>query len=135
MCIEDIAIARRTYTKTTTIAINTTTRIPANPDRLSVTLEAVGIASGAMTLSSSSADSLAGLGWAHISARDDSISNFSERYDLHATYRDYGALVQDDVWARIDSSNGLMTEVIMQDDLANEVRQFVQDKRDKYARR
>lgn len=135
MCIQDIAISRRCRVEKTDIVFATNNRFKPNPDRVGLYV-AMSIVSGEMVLvAPSELDLIQGRSlisaYSQIPATNDAIGSVS----VHMTYATHPAMIHGDLWVRCPNSDASVYEVIMQDDLANELRQYLKQERDKYGRK
>lgn len=135
MCIADIAISRRCYTKTTTIAPVTATKFAANPDRLIIIMDV--FAAGNQAAAISSDPVLAAVPSGYVAFKTINPGNFDvfNTFQLRMDYKDFPGVIQQELWCYSQTSFVNVHEVIMQDDLANELRQYLKEQRSKYGRK
>lgn len=135
MCIADIAISRRCYTRRTEVASGIALRIPPNPDRLALFVPLSWTGSGSVVIGLTQQDTVSGqplvTGTSENAVGGKILSVASIRMD----YQSHPGIVSDELWVYSIGWNTFAVETIMSDDLANELRQYLKEQRGKYVRK
>ena len=121
MCIEDIAISRRSYKRVTSIQDSVPVNLPANPDRLSVRVMVPLVSGVAATISDTQANALSTIGYKAARYNDNGISDMGVVMDLMLSYKDDGPAVQDAMSISVTGSNSYIVETLMMPELAQAV--------------
>lgn len=135
MCIADIAISRRCYTKETVIQAATPVRFGANPDRIAIYMNVFVSGSQRSVFSMSSLDATSLQGIAAFTREGPSTSDVTAMLSQYMDFRSHPSMIHGDIWAYSTSAVTSVFEVIMQDELANELRQYLKEQRGKYGRK
>jgi hypothetical protein len=135
MCIADIAISRRCYFKTTSIPNITITRVPANPDRVAIYLPLGWTGARSCLIATSPEQISLGIGVVSSQQNSSGAGDFGVVNNVSLTYITHPGIVTAELYCIISGFNGQIIEAIMDDDLANEVRQYLKDQRSAYTRR
>lgn len=124
MCIEDIAVARRTYTKATSYTAGSVTTLSANVDRLALIIgcETTSVNGGSLRIFHSEAARALGHSWWSY----ESLSTVNNTYAAFrsppvVTYATHGHLVMEEMIIVSVNSRGTLIEIIAMPELANEV--------------
>lgn len=121
MCIEDIAISRRCYVKTTSTAAGVVTELPANPDRLAVVVTLSNTGNTGACIAPTSADATADRGWITVANAHIDGSNIVGTAFCAMSYEDWGPIVQGKLFVRVTLVDQIIGEIIMMPELAAEV--------------
>lgn len=122
MCIEDIAISRRCYTKETTFGADTNISIPTNPYRLGVTLEVILNGYTTATISQTEADATALRGFVSSYKNTAGVSEAAATLDLTATYLTHPGIIHEELWFRVNGGAGKITEILAEESLMKAIR-------------
>lgn len=128
MCIEDIAISRRCYQRTTRFTASTSTRIPANPDRIAIRGMVDLLANGGIVFAPTTEDATLFKGWVVARTALTGPTQLMNDTALVMDYKEFGPLVQGEIWVFSSYVNPFYTEVIMMPELANDVREMIKAK-------
>ena len=122
MCVEDIAISRGTYTKTTTVTANSSVDLPANIDRIAISVETHGFSNSRVMLSRGRGTAANSTGF-QIGACVNAVpSEKIGEVKISADYKQYPGLIQEELSVSCVGTAGLIIEHIMTPDLARAVR-------------
>jgi hypothetical protein len=135
MCIADIAISRRCYSRTSPVPNSTILELKADPSRIAVSVVINPAADAFLGVYLAEADigsnrPIAGISWYFTNANRSYC-----RHDLTLTYLTHPGIVNGRMLVWCSTATGFCVESLMQDDLANEVRQYLKDQRSAYTRR
>lgn len=135
MCIADIAISRRCYTKRTTLTASAVTKLPANPDRLAVAACVFFNGAKQLGIALSQDDALGGIFLAGVSIDITQTGNYYGMQRCTLSYIDLPGVVHQDLFIFCVGVTGYAIESLMQDDLANELRMYLTEQRYAFKRR
>lgn len=128
MCMEDLAIARRTYHKVTN-ASGGIVQLAANPSRIGVIVGPTIVSDPVLVYLNQGQSTIpASLGIVYGSSSAAASPSVSTGF-LSLNYRDHGAVVMESL--RMQSAGGAafnVVEILLQDGLANELAKFLRDK-------
>lgn len=135
MCIADIAISRRCYPVRTALVTNTITAVPANPDRVALYLAVPYGSSRSGGIALSAADVSLEMFLASYSSRVSATNDYFGMESCYIDYRSHPGIVQGSLAVYSANATSYYVESIMNDDLANELRQYLKEQRSAYTRR
>lgn len=121
MCIEDIAIARKTYPKRTLIAGGSTVSLEPNPNRIAVVCTVQATVSGDLVVATSSDDTANMRGLAVVSFGPVAGQEYWANTTLVLSYQHYGGAVMGPLYIRSSNASGVATEILMDDSLQRAV--------------
>jgi hypothetical protein len=120
--MEDIIIARNSYSKTSMVTGGAAFRMPANPNRIAVHMSAPPAPTSTLTISTSREDAQFNLGIYSTHYTEPAGTAIFGGINISLTLQSHGGLVMEELWVINSSGNYSVTQVILMDKFADIVR-------------